>query len=248
MTVGGAPDTSLWGVVASSLSLMGGGPDATTPFTLLTAAVLILSMAVGWRHRRDLFWFYLVCLILSPAAFVLLQAVSMRGMETLFPRYFLVSMAFGYLLVATAMGTAWHRRGGRVAVVVLLALYAAASLWQTTLFLRGTRGHYLNAVRYMISHSPGGAATVTGDNQFRTAMLLGFYAKCVPAGESITYTPPPPAGAPEWLIVNTPEAGVEPRPQLVVGGVPYAFDREFTYHGLSGWSWYLFRHPDGTAR
>jgi hypothetical protein len=180
----------------------------------------------------------------------MLQAVSMRGMETLYPRYFLVSMMFAYLLAATAAGAVVRRYGQRGAIVIagLLACFAAGSLYQTAYFLRGTRGHYLDAVRHMVERSPGGVATVAGDNPFRTDMLLGFYARYAPAGGSVVVTPPPPDGAPEWFIINTPQAGVEPPPQLVLGGVPYQFDREFTYRGLSGWSWYLFRRAGAAGQ
>lgn len=246
MSIGGAPDTSLWGVVASALSLMAGGPadGAGVVFVAAVAGLAIVaSLAVVWFVDRALFLFFVTCVVVSPAAFVVMQAVSMRGMETLFPRYFLVSMVFGYLLVAVAGGVVIRRFGrrGMIGVAVLLGCFAVGSLWQTTLFLRGTRGHYLDAVRYMVERSPGGVATVAGDNAFRTEMLLGFYAKYAPAGGSIVVTPLPPGGAPEWFVVNTPQAGVEPQRQLFIGGVPYVFDREFTYRGLSGWSWYVFR-------
>lgn len=248
VTVGGAPDTSTWDVVASTLALAGGGSGSrglTAVVAVTVATILVGSLAVVWQTRRDLFVFYITCIVVSPALFVVAQRVSMRGQETLFPRYFLVPIAFAYLLVATAAAAVWDRRAWRTVVSALLALFAVASLWQVAAFLRGGRGHYLDAVTYMAERTPGEVVTVAGDNEFRTGMLLSFYARYVPAGKRLEMVPLPPQGGPEWLIINSPEAGADALMVKVVAGTPYRFEREFTYYGLSGWSWYLYRHQTG---
>jgi hypothetical protein len=244
MTIGGAPDTSLPGVVATALSLLCGGPTDGTArgvVAFASAASLAAALVVAWRRDRSLSLFFLTCVVVSPAIFVAAQAVSMRGMETLFPRYFLVSTTFAYVLLAIALGWLW-RRGDRAPVVLLLGCVSAAHLHQTAAFLRGTRGHYADAVRHMTATTPGGAPTVASDNPFRTTMLLDFYAR---GGTPVAHVNASRAEPADWFIVNTPQAGRQPPAEVTVGGVAYRFDREFTYHGLSGWSWYLFRRVDG---
>ena len=111
--------------------------------------------------------------------------------------------------------------------------------------LRGGRGHYLDAVLYMVERTNGPVITVLSDHPLRTGWVLEFYRFFVPPVQQMVIydgTAPRPQwtqGPPMWVIVHSNRRG-QPPDQFQ----GYVFDREFPYYGLSGYSWYLYRRRD----
>ena len=131
--------------------------------------------------------------------------------------------------------------------VSLLALYLAGNAIRTGDFLRLGRGHYREAVLYMLAHDSSRVVTVGSDYDFRNAMLLGYYARYVPKDRELVYVPEdawPPEG-PRWLITHSLDARHEPAASYVANGrVEYTLAKHFPFSGVSGWHWCLYRRHD----
>jgi hypothetical protein len=111
-------------------------------------------------------------------------------------------------------------------------------------FYRLGRGAYLEGLRRIAESSPGGAATVASDNDFRNQMLVDYYRRFLPAGDGIRYVPTaeyPREGA-DWIIVHH----IGPLPDVPKGIYDryrndYALRWVLPYADLSGWHWMIYR-------
>jgi hypothetical protein len=254
LTIGGAPGQSLWQGIGEAIARLIAVPGPLEmQIAVAAAAMLGFVMLLGALRRRgfDLWIMLLVAALLSPAAAILRQAMTLEHPQPMHARYFLVLLPIVIIAVSPILADLLKKRHLGPITAVLLAAFFVVNLWQTVHFIRIGRGHYSNAVVYMSRQTPGAILPVVSDHPLRTGMVLEFYSRLLPPGTQLavidaTDPPPsPPPIRPQWLILHSNLTDTPPAP--AVGdpwGQPYIYDREFTYYGLSGYSWYLYRRSE----
>jgi uncharacterized membrane protein len=245
---GAGPETGLATVLGNLAALVLGLPD-TLLFQRVGIGLCAAVAAAGiWTLRNDpsrAWVFFAVTLVLAPAAVVTARAADFPYWTE---RHFLVCVPFLLLLVAGLLARLSRAsRAGAALAFALLALYLAGNTVRVVDFLRFGRGHYREAVEYMVAHDPDRVLTVGSDYDFRNSMVLGYYARFVPKDRSLAYVRErewPPEG-PRWLIMHSLDAHYEPPASYVFAGrVEYTLARHFPFSGVSGWHWALYRRVD----
>jgi hypothetical protein len=139
---------------------------------------------------------------------------------------------------------------GLVATIAL-ALFALGSAWQLRQFLRDGRGHYHDAIDYMVSHTPADRSiAATSDNDFRNGMVLAYHLRAKPPARPVEYLNEQQVNGgqiPQWLIMHRFDH--EPPPQNEITGpglLPFRLRREFAYYGASGWFWDVYERVGDT--
>lgn len=238
---GDAPGEAAPAVLRQWMTLLGGAPRDGIVGTL-SAIVIACFLAYGiWRAWRDgdADWvFFLGILALPPLSVVVLRP------PFLLVRYFVLTIPFLLLLLARAVGAGPR---GRWVAAALLIVALAGNVAHIAAFLRIGRGHYLEAVDYMLTHTQGPDVSVTSDHDFRNRMMLGFY---VPRGglpKKVIYTSLsalPPEGT-EWLIRHSLERDPRLPAETQVGSLTYRLEYRAPFFGeLSGFHWFLYRRDD----
>jgi hypothetical protein len=249
LSIGGAPEQrSLLAVAESVGQLLGSGDDSTLAIiaAVAGAAVLAASLAGIRRSGSDLWVLVLVSAVISPALVLGRQLLFAQQRQPIAPRYFLVCYAIA--LLGAALGATFAlRRGGawRLLASTILGAFVLTNLAQTALFIRGGRGHYSDAVAYMLRRDPSSNIRILSDHNLRTEMVLDFYSSRLepPGRKLIIYDgnenppTPRPLGPPMWVIVHSNKRNELPAAEFA----GFVFDREFGFAGLSGYSWYLYR-------
>ena len=248
LRVGGGPDYRLGEVVVSALSYGVGGPGAGVGAWLAAgAAVLACGVALAALRREggDEWVGLFVAAVASPA--LLLLATEP---EVLFVRYFLVSVAFGLLLLTDlAARVAARGRAAAWAVGGVAACVALGNGLHTATLLRDGRGSFHAALRTIVEHETTDTITLGGINERRDAMLFAFYAPHLPSDKSLRYLPPedwsrePPA----WLLLSRPDRRLPPREEAVLEGQRYRRFASFSSAVLSGRDWFVYRLEPGPA-
>jgi hypothetical protein len=245
MTIGGAPPRPLWMALCDAVCRLVAGSGPVEFQVAVTAVALIgfVSLLRALRRRGSDLWVALaVAVIVSPALAITRQALVLDYPQPMHSRYFLVLLPLVMLAASIVLARGIHDKPMvRWTTVSAVAAFIVLSLWQTVRFIRVGRGHYSDAVVYMSQQTPGAELAIVSDHPLRTGMVLEFYSRLLPPGTRIrvidgTSARANPQSAP-WLIMISDAPSAPPLPN--VG--PYLFDREFTYYGLSGYSWYLYR-------
>ena len=213
-------------------------------------ACAAVAAAGIWALRGDpsrAWVFYAVTLFLAPAAVVAARAADFPYWTE---RHFLVCVPFLLLLLAGLLArlSRWNRIGAVLATAVL-GLYLAGNAIRVYDFLRLGRGHYREAVEYMLAQDPSPVLTVGSDHDFRNSMLLGYYGRALPEDRELVYVPEGawPSEGPRWLIVHSLDPRYVPEASYVFAGrVEYALAEHFPFSGVSGWHWGLYRRSDRT--
>jgi hypothetical protein len=170
------PPSSL---LARTASLALGGPvegRGVASFALFSAAIILAELARRirrfWPHRstaelRSYSWIFFAAIALLPVwvAFAL-------DPPFLFPRYFLVAMAFWPLLVAS-LASSLRRRWTAVVVAGWLAMNFCSILR----FVDEGRGRYEEALRFLLENSDREIISVGSDHDLRNERILGFYRR-----------------------------------------------------------------------
>jgi hypothetical protein len=218
------------------IRLLLGLPEQVPAWSCLAAAALAVIVAAMLRRHDPMAGLYVGSVILLPAA---MFAAHLPNLQ--FARYYLFAGAMFLLFVADCMGRAWQRGGiwRSIALVAVLA-FALGNAASLRSFLEGQRGHYAAAVARMAEQ---GAFAYGGDHDFRTPLLVNFFAgrqgataHYVPLAEWCRTTP-------QWLLIEDPN--VQARTKLDVNAptcsLHYRRDGLFPAWGLSGWQWALYR-------
>ncbi|MBI5200545.1 MAG: hypothetical protein HY925_03080, partial [Elusimicrobia bacterium] len=243
---GGAPQETLR-VLRETLALAVGAPElawawAAGALGLAAAAWAIYDLA---RQGRDEWTFFAVVVFLAPGLLVLLHPPGL-----LFPRYFLLALAFGAALWARAGAAAW-RFGpfGRAALGLALALYLAGNAARVRGFLADGRGHYRDALAHLADETPGAEVTVGSGHDFAHKMMVDFYSPYVPQ-KTFRYVTRDrwSKTEPEWVIGHGERHQSDPPAELTATtGVNYRLDRVYRYFDQSGWDWLLYRRATSTS-
>lgn len=157
-------------------------------------------------------------------------------------------MVFFLLLLGHLLSECARRGGaGRLVCGLALLTFCLGNGWQTSRFLRHTRGHYLDALSFLAEQTPGEVIRVGTDHPFRNPLVLAFYRRYLPAGKEIAYFARGswPAEGTEWYIAHDQSPDPQAEESVVVHGRVYDLAASFDHYGLSGWHWFLYRrHPD----
>ena len=188
MVLGGGIDVGLAESLTRTLAYAAGGAPfgpLAAAFALAWLALLAAAGTALWRNRRGEAVCHLVAIVLSPALLLLWARPGPLPV-----RWFLVGVAFGYLVVAHGLARLWSRGAGyRGLAVGLTALFALGNGVHLASFLRDGRGSPHEAVRFLADASQGGRIEIGGDHDFRNPILLRYYARQLPAGSQIEHVP-----------------------------------------------------------
>lgn len=243
IVVAGGPVFSLLDVIARTAALSLGVPE-TGPMAMAAAVTALLIVVYGVtilaRSRWDMAVLFGVVTVLSPTLLLFVFPP-----KYLYVRYFLIGLVF-FLLLLSLLFAHLYRRGvaGKAVYCVLMLAVVAGNARYTVDLLRHGRGHYIEALSYMVKSTPGNTVTVGSDHDFRNRTLVDFYAPRIDGGERIVYynTDTWPEEGPSWVIVHSWIVKIEPSGAITDRfGKVYALTRSYRYARLSGWHWFLYR-------
>jgi hypothetical protein len=249
LQIGGAPSERLVDALRDSLGrLLGAGdsPAAAVAMILLGGVLFVATLRSLYRRRMDL-WIALAAAVVTPVVVVAFQVTFVEQRQPIASRYFLVPFVFFLLGLSILLGDWLRRRDAwRWAAIALLAGFLALNLYHTAWFLRIGRGQYLAAVARMSERTPLPVIVVSSDHAWRTGFVLNFYRFFLPPHQqmiiyddsNLPRLAPRTHGPPMWVVIHSNLRGQPPAEAFD----QYVFDREFTYYGFSGYSWYLYRH------
>ena len=247
VTLGGGPLMSAWQAAAAACSLALGGPgDGPWVWPLAVSALLGLGLEIVllWRagDPRAVLW---LLMLVVPA---LPLAAGVHN-QYIYPRFFLGSVLFLLVALASLGARAW-RRGGAVRLMVLgvLALVTVGNFIGLAGLMRDGRGHPGAAMRWIADHSRSPVILIATDHAFRHGMTLDFYRRLLHAGQRIQLLidPPWPASGPEWILRQDAARDWQPAPALHdAEGRAYQLEALYPHAGLSGFTLALYhRHEE----
>ncbi|HUF46528.1 MAG TPA: glycosyltransferase family 39 protein [Vicinamibacterales bacterium] len=232
---GGGPPLDVVGLLLDLAALSIGAPLGhawTAWLAVAGGAAVLASLAVrvigrnrdvGSTSTIHLAWVFYASILVVPVA----TAVFIRP-PFLFPRYFLVSLAFVPLLVAGARARV-AAPVFRAVIVAMLVLHAAS--WVS--FWRDGRGHYAAALTSLLAAVPQGAVTVGADHAFRTPVVVDFHARRLgPDARRIVLV----ATDAQFTIVSSPSTPITP---ALCGACVLV--RDDPSSALSGAPWRIYR-------
>ncbi|MBI2753090.1 MAG: hypothetical protein HYX46_06200 [Betaproteobacteria bacterium] len=242
LQTGGATPRPLAEVLGQTLALAFGGPTSGPWFILAVMAPVVFfcfALRLSWRSANRAWIFLASSVVLSPLLFLFIH--DTRFLQE---RYFLVPISI-LLLASSGVLADWYRRGvaGRLAFGALLGAYLVSNAVHVGNLLQHGRGHYLEAIQYMASHTGGNDITVGSDHHFRNATLLDFYSRYLAPPKRIRYLPAVSAGeSPDWLIAHTQETDPSPMTSLrFPNGLEYALAATYLSAPLSGFTWFVYQ-------
>jgi hypothetical protein len=246
MIGGGESIGTITGRLADFLSpLTGLMPGSTAG---IIAATLIFITVSAWiltaerKFSADWIFYALILVIVPSIAFIL-------PFDFFSSRYLALLLPFLYLMIASMMTKLSSlSKTGMVICIAFCSLLIAGSIVRLHDQLTIGRGHYLEAVRYIMNNSPSSQVSIITDHELRNSTVINFYKQFIPLSKEIDYISvndmiSKRKEAPEWLITH------------------HRFDPEFTpplYGGpkdhkyklvkispsanmLSGWNWYIYK-------
>ena len=243
--IGGGPRESVLPVLGRAVAYACGLPLGWGTGLLLGAALLVVGAGLFALARRgaDIGWAFLVTILVSPMALRAFQPSELN-----FERYFVLSAAFGLLLVARLLGfVAARGRAGALVATLLALVVVGGSGPRIGRLLAEQRGHYREALGMMLSASPGARVSVSSDHDFRNGLLLRHYAERLGALERVAYLPQASweGDGPDWFIEHRLEGRPGPADALQDPlGNRYTLYAEYPSAPLSGFRWYLFKRVE----
>jgi hypothetical protein len=241
--IGGGRTTTPSSALLSTVSLIGGGP--LSGGLAWTAALLVTALlAWGWarRWKRDRAEAACLVTIIAVAPAIVLLST---GHSLIYPRYFLIPIAFALLVIGDLVAAGWSHRAGRLASLTACGLYLMANGAWTTRLLDHGRGDYSRAILWMAEQSPDRDATVASDHDFRNGMIFHYYAPRLGSVASrLHYVEQPdvPGSGTDWLILHNFEGDAAYPPGIRDRyGNLYQLRETFRHHSPTGFSWWLYR-------
>jgi hypothetical protein len=205
-------------------------------------AMLAVGVYMLYRKDSEEWVFFLVMLLIGPA--LLLAFTRPRY---LYFRYFIVCFPFFYLLLGYVFAECYRSRlkGYRWIVIALMGAMLLGQGQRLVPLLQLGRGSYMNAISYISDHSPDRVIRIGSDHDFRNRMLLAFYVRFLPGRPTLEYIPEARwrEEVPDWLVTHSQDPAYLPPGGLAILGVGnYRLVRDYRFSGISGWSWFVYRH------
>lgn len=236
-------------ILTSTASLaLGGGAYGPGTFVVGVLFVGIVAAEIFRLGRTDFprAVFFATSIVIAPALLLLIA-----GRDDIAVRYFLVSIASAYLLLAHFLGRLLGSHGARkrLGIALCVAWLMGNGLHCASLIGLG-RGHYREILVVLGEQSPGPVVTVGGDLAFRHTLPLAYYAERVRFPKPIRFVENDrlrdiPA---EWMLFGSQSPTFHPGLEWVSpGGDRYRLERDIPFPGLSGWRTCLYKRSGGPA-
>ena len=248
LVIGGRSSTPPVQAMEAVLAWVVGAPPGAVAMAIacvVALAALASGLCMLWRERSDAVVLYAGAIVVAPALLV----IAGRA-QALFPRYFLIGIAF-LLVLSSQVLSALLRRGrlGKVVVVALLAGYVGANAWRLSSLMEHGRGDYQGVVKFLAESTKGDTVTIGGDHDLRIPLVLQFYVPGATGGKAPEYFAAGswPAEGVEWLITHADPSGPPaPTSPLLVDPAGHRYDlvRTFESAPLSGAHWFVY-HEQG---
>ncbi len=224
---------SLLMVRTASFALGGPFESAAAWFSRPLCAVLLIAELARrirrfWPERAgtdpgDYLWVFYAAVISIPA-----WPALVLDPPFLFPRYFLVSIAFVPLLMASFIGSL-----DRKWLAVILGVLVVANAWSWGSFAKEGRGHYQEALERALSSAPGRNFTVGSDQDFRNGMIVNFYRERLGERAARLSYLPTDRGTADFWIGSLPGSACDGCRLLGI----------YPSSPISGATWRLYRRP-----
>ncbi len=190
LRLGGGTSPPPLALLGQTASLALGGPvegRGVLLFAALAGVALAFELArrlrCYWPNRRtdeprSYLWIFFAATTLLP-----IWVALVLDPPFLFPRYFLVCVAFVPLLFASLAGSL-----GRPWSSVLFVVWLAANGYSLLQFARQGRGRYEDALRFLLEAAEDSVVTVGSDHDLRNGRIVGFYRERMgEEGERLRY-------------------------------------------------------------
>jgi hypothetical protein len=223
------------------------GPTRTMQIGSVIAIVFLLAgLAIVARRRIDRAALYATGIVASPAMLLFWMEPSFLA-----PRYFLPSLAFFLLLVATTLASVSERgKAGMAIALVILALWLGGNARTSAPLLSEGRGDFTKALEIMDRESPAGPLEIGVRFHFRHSLLLDYYAHRPPLGRTLHFVSREnwPRRGTEWMVLGV-RTEAESTPLRVKGPEGNVYRRVARFGGLAGREppWFLYRVRRGPA-
>ena len=139
-------------------------------------------------------------------------------------------------------------RFGIILCIILISLFTFGNVVRINGQVSIGRGHYMDAVNYIMYNSPTPKVSITTDHKFRNSTVIDFYKQFIPMSKDIDYIPfndilSKKADAPEWFVTHHRfEPGFTPLIFLSLGDKKYKLVKiSPSANILSGWSWFIYK-------
>jgi Dolichyl-phosphate-mannose-protein mannosyltransferase len=251
MELGGGEPYVLAPLLAKTASYMvgGAGEGAVAWIVAILAGAAIVACLLALVRRRDEHWFFYAVVIAAP-----LLLIAITRPDQVYVRYFMVSVALVFALVASALADLLRRRSTGLAIgITLLALFVIGNAINTGNLLRFGRGQYRAALRFMENQSRDHDLFVTSDHDFRNAMLVNYYKRYLDRPGRAYYLDGAAleekyaatngeSRGPEWLIVHRFDLTQKPDRLEDIYGNLFEIICIYRYSDLSGWNWLIYHN------
>ena len=244
LQIAGAVSSSLWITLRDTASFALGLPrsEAWGAAALVAAALIVLGGTFTlWRKRLDTWVFFITACVIAPALVAWASSA-----EFLLPRYFLIPITCLLLLASALLGFLWTSGvNGRAVAVLLVVAFIAANSIDTRRLIEHGRGHYLDAMRYIVAHSADGDILIAGDHDKRESTIVDFYKPYLHTNTVLQYVPRDRLSSvkPQWMLLHRWEGEAAPPEVFTVQfGQPMAFERRASFEAspLGGWRCYVY--------
>lgn len=241
---GTGPLRSQLQTILDSASITFGGPTISMYATETITAVLTLAIVwvglliTGIRSIRDKEekFFYLSVIVIAPLLFLLAEP------RVIFPRYFLLSIVFFYLLLAEFSAILWKRGlGAQVVVILGLGGFLVGNFFYLMPLVTVGRGEYTEVLQELSSDAD---PTVSGDHDGRNRSIVQFFNDVEGLNARYIVTEDKDRVTTKWYLSHTQDLYCEPPEVLQKGDLSYILKRTTSYAGQSGWRWFLYERQE----
>jgi hypothetical protein len=236
--IGGGPHKPLLDVLGETLAWTFGTPHrafVSAILALVAASIIVLDV---WRSIRARSEEWLV----TAGATCVVPALTLVAFHPDFiaPRYFLTSALF--LLLALARLASGRDALARVFQAIVLAV-VLGNAFRLVKFLEIGRGHFSEALAYVVEHTRGPVATLASPDDYLLFTMTSYYGRRLSSTTKLELHPHDalPTGGTEWILVGSMDPDPVPAPTMQAVGVEYTLARTYRYYGQSGVSWILYQ-------
>lgn len=251
MRIGGGDARTLEDVIMSSLALVVGGSNATPALGWILGAVVvagaIAAIVLLARSGSDLWILFAAGIFVAPALLLLFHRP-----EVIYERYFYLNILLLLLLLSYLVGRVWQiRMFGPLLASAALVTIVIANGWQTSQLLRVGRGHFRDALAYIIEANPDQHEIhLAGDGKrSRMVLYMEFYGRYArDCRFVIDEIKPGMPEVPEWLLIPGAKDTPSPRLSPFRERGEYELQRIYSCAGLSGMNVAVYRWRPADAR